>query len=967
MPFRLTPNVTVTRDVGQRVEQLSHLQQPYSGPEGVVLSPRGLAAAYLRDVIELYELPNDVLDALGEPIDHVLRPDERHRLRFFKERFAGATHLASYRQTHIGLPVWEAVFEIRMQDNPLRVTSSRTSVHRDIDVSPPPRNARFLPGKQGIEGALRELAGQADAELIRITSERLWIYRYDPAQRIDPEATAYRQPAPEVGIAEVDDESPITEQGQPASTGVVLEGGIPVLRLPPVPRDIQRGNHYVVNEVLFTLAIGPWPALHWRALFEVRTGAVLYLRAFVTAAFGNVFSADPVTLTGNTSVTPCSPASSLDPLTLVVPLLGLTPPMNPGDPQSLAGEFVALGELSTPTIAAPTATLPAGNFSFSAPTDNFAAVNTYYNSDRIFRFMDSDLGIDVPTYFVDSTFPLTVDHRDASLGTVNARGYGSPTGSAGGMGFNLAQTGCGLGISADYRVVLHEFCHELLWENVGSPNFGFAHSAGDSLGAILLDPGSQAPDRFLTFPFISILNARRHDRDVAAGWAWGGTNHDTSYLSEQILSTTLFRLYRSTGGDSWEVGVRRFAAKYLAAMIIKGVGLLTATTTNPVTYVDALMNADIGTSLFDGIAGGGIHKVIRWSFERQGLYQPPGAPTPVTGPGAPPDVDVYIDDGRNGHYQYLGNFWNTTAIWNRLGATAGTEADHETPVVGVSNYLFVRVKNRGTLPAQNLVVRTFHCVPATGLVWPDDWQMTTTGQINVPGILASGADVVVGPFEWTPEVIGHECLLAEVSADGDLSNIDPSGMLPAANGPIPHWRLVPFDNNIAQRNVAPVPGGGGVSSLVAAFTNRSFLARNPYDRPARIELHSRLPIFLEERGWQLRFANPGGANFTVGPRAHRRVILDLLPGRDFAAGDAATQDADIVIHAVIDGMTVGGMSYHVDPRLTKPPTEVSEGKPPERCLDVARHLLECLDLPADKVKKVRVRRISVDIDLDDCW
>jgi hypothetical protein len=70
--------------------------------------------------------------------------------------------------------------------------------------------------------------------------------------------------------------------------------------------------------------------------------------------------------------------------------------------------------------------------------------------------------------------------------------------------------------------VLHEFCHELLWENVGSPNFGFAHSAGDSLAAILLDPGSLAPDRFLTFPFISILNARRHDRDVTAGWAWGG-------------------------------------------------------------------------------------------------------------------------------------------------------------------------------------------------------------------------------------------------------------------------------------------------------------------------------------------------------------------------------------------------------------------------------------------------------------
>jgi hypothetical protein len=42
-------------------------------------------------------------------------------------------------------------------------------------------------------------------------------------------------------------------------------------------------------------------------------------------------------------------------------------------------------------------------------------------------------------------------------------------------------------------------------------------------------------------------------------------------------------------------------------------------------------------------------------------------------------------------------------------------------------------------------------------------------------------------------------------------------MSPAAAGPIPHWRLVPFDNNIAQRNVAPVPGGGGASGLSAAY------------------------------------------------------------------------------------------------------------------------------------------------------
>ncbi|MGK7939037.1 MAG: hypothetical protein AB4062_02540 [Crocosphaera sp.] len=35
---------------------------------------------------------------------------------------------------------------------------------------------------------------------------------------------------------------------------------------------------------------------------------------------------------------------------------------------------------------------------------------------------------------------------------------------------------------------------------------------------------------------------------------------------------------------------------------------------------------------FEGQSGGAIHKVIRWAFEQQGLYQPPGAPRPVTTP-----------------------------------------------------------------------------------------------------------------------------------------------------------------------------------------------------------------------------------------------------------------------------------------------------------------------------------------------
>jgi hypothetical protein len=152
---------------------------------------------------------------------------------------------------------------------------------------------------------------------------------------------------------------------------------------------------------------------------------------------------------------------------------------------------------------------------------------------------------------------------------------------------------------------------------------------------LLSDPGSLAPDRFVTFPFVNI--GRRHDRAVAAGWAWGGTQDNTQYGSEQILSTLLFRVYRSTGGDDAVQTVQEFAARYLVFLIIKAIGTLTVMTTNPEVFANALMDADESTVSFEGHPGGAWHKVIRWSFEQQGLYQPAGAPTPVAQAGAPPD------------------------------------------------------------------------------------------------------------------------------------------------------------------------------------------------------------------------------------------------------------------------------------------------------------------------------------------
>src|SRR4029453_7659168 len=63
------------------------------------------------------------------------------------------------------------------------------------------------------------------------------------------------------------------------------------------------------------------------------------------------------------------------------------------------------------------------------------------------------------------------------------------------------------------------------------------------------------------------------------------------------------------------------------------------------------------------------------------------------------------------------------------------------------------------------------------------------------GPIPSGGQAVVGPFTWLPAAAGPISLLASASAAGDLSNAD------TVSGPIAHSRLIPLDNNLAQRDV----------------------------------------------------------------------------------------------------------------------------------------------------------------------
>lgn len=942
--FDATHRAHVVRDTQNVAREISHRQQPFRTE---AQTPQLAARAYLETYRDLLAIKPEELKSLGlPPADEPIATKVEYRL--LEEKTAFDVTTVGYHQTYFGLPVWEAGLAVHIKHNPFRVISSTITAHRNVDVDKPGARAlrRFRKvSPSALQDALkltpRTAGKEYDLTSLRVNRSRLIIYRYEGAKRLP------------------DRREPDRTQDQ------AFAPVHPSLPLPPVARGIRDGRHYVAAEALFTLATTRWGALNWVAVIEVETASVLHLRALVENVDGLVFTVDPATQ--GSAVATTANNAVLNPLRTSVTLQDLAAPS--GGHQSLSGTYIHVSDHEVPTTAPPAETVGT-NFNYNVRTNNFAGANCYYHCNRFFRLV-ADLGFTVSSYFDGTSFPVSVDHR-GRFGTVdgieiNASCGGNATSNGIGLPdfelLDLSDTTNPLGIACHWRVVLHEFGgHGILWDHVNSAKFLFAHSAGDSFAAILNDPDSLAADRFLTFPWTPIM--RRHDRPVSGGWAWGGSNDSGGYNSEQILCTTHFRIYRSIGGDSTQVDTRRFAARYMAYLMLRAVGTLTPAT-NPSHasgFANALLTADLGDWTSEGHAGGAYGKVVRWAFEKQGLYQPPGSPTPVTSAGAPPAVDVYIDDGRQGEYQYQANHWSCQNIWNRLSADGGTA--HEEPIVGVSNYAYVKIKNRGTQAATNVVVRGFHCVPSSGLIWPNDWQPMTTALLSAPDVPPNNAsEITVGPFEWIPSQLDHECMLMIASADGDPSNIDNL----TAGDSIPEWRLVPHDNNIGQRNVSPVPGGGGLRGLLTAFSPRRFVVRNPHRVFARVEVVARLPRLLLDRGWELIFDNPGGRAFSLAPGQSREIVLRWKPGADFAPDDVErAHDWTIHLEVVANGILVGGMSYELDPTLkVTPPQLPTKVKVPTVCAAKAKELLDCLGLPVDNVKSVRVRRITVDIEIED--
>jgi zinc metalloprotease ZmpB len=363
----------------------------------------------------------------------------------------------------------------------------------------------------------------------------------------------------------------------------------------------------------------------------------------------------------------------------------------------------------------------------------------------------------------------------------------------------------------DALVILHEYGHAIQDNcNPGfnNPPTGLGEGFGDLLAAIYYDDKHhESKTRGLMFswdasPFgAGPWPGRRYD----INWYFDGPEYTSNigkHNKGQFWCATIFELYRKLGGDSKSKAIRKPARDLTLRFHL--MANFNITTINAEAYQAALEIEAADNNLSGWKYPNGIHrKVIYDLFSRRHLDQFP-----------PQEVDIYIDDGRNGGYRSLSSqdqfteglwkeeYWDTQDIWNKnlpypddTSKSNGSSADHEGPIVGTETHLYVKIKNKGSNNSGSgkVNVQAYRSIKGKESKFEEDW--TPIGTLTVPNVLPGQSNgAVVGSIRYTPEK-ENEAVMTIVECDSDQS------IIKNINTSISCQDFVPFDNNIGMRLV----------------------------------------------------------------------------------------------------------------------------------------------------------------------
>lgn len=849
--IRTTPESRVTFDTQSRAIRtwFDPSVEPTTDAPG---APRDAARLALADNADLFRWQPDL-------------PDLRDRTVVDGEN----SHSVRWIQEFKGVPVDASEVVVNMTADG-RVHSIYNNYHYDIPEDLDPRDIRV------------------DAQRARDLVDRL-LQVYEQREVGDPRLTIYqyqrsenRPPKPSAG--------PTPHRNDFLAAVAAVEAEAKTADGP-----LREGEYFLAWDVLATTRN---PRHSWRILLDATTGRlinVIDLLQYDTGS-GKIFDPNPTVTAGDLTLSSATPIGTLDAQQVPVTLQRLNPPV--GGNLRLDGSYVRMEEFESPTFAEPLS--PAGDFGFSSSNRHFLATMTYFHIDRFQDYIQTTLGLTNV-----ANFSIPVDPQGLS-GADNS--HYDPVAKAVAFGEG------GVPDAADAHVILHEYGHAIQDNvNPGFSNYssGTSEGFGDFLAAIFYDDKHAAPattrGKMMCWDAAPLGSGSWPGRVYDVAWLFDGPEFAAAngHIRGQLWCATLFELYRKLGGDSAYAGVKQAARDLIIRLHLMAnfnVPTSGATATHMGQQIEAADN-NLGGWRY----ANGLHKkVIYDTFRRRHLSS-----------YADKAVDVYVNDGREGGYGSASgndlftenlwdeNYWDTQDIWVKTSPypspaaqAAGGPGDHVEPPVGSTAYLYVRVKNRGTNAAGSgaVTVKAFHCAPGMGLVWPEGWTPMDTPSIGVSNILPGpGNGVVVGPFPWTPTEVGHECVLVVVECASDRAVTQDL----LATDHVRHSDLVPFDNNIAQRNLAPTMAKGKMV--------RGFYVNNPdrEQRTVELDFESSLP-----EGWQWR-ANVD-QRVPLGPRERSWVELVI----DQANGEEVTRFDEpqvLSVTGTIDGRVIGGMTFYIAP------------------------------------------------------
>jgi hypothetical protein len=286
--------------------------------------------------------------------------------------------------------------------------------------------------------------------------------------------------------------------------------------------------------------------------------------------------------------------------------------------------------------------------------------------------------------------------------------------------------------------------------------------------------------------------------------------------------------------------------------------------------------------------------------------------------------------------------WASSAIWVRTSPdTANAHLhDHENPVAGSANFVYVELENGGEAVNGNLEL--YWANPSTSLSWPSGW----TSLATVPVAFAVGSPSKVVEVPWTPPQSGHFCLLARWASVADPMKHPETGDIESN---------VRGNNNIVWRNLNVIDLAADPSADATFGVGDPDGLGSPFSimiRPTRGQEEAgifdrvRVTVALDEKlmsAWRrggmrsrglrtergrLTVSERSGAvleNLQLAPRTAGRVKLTFE--KSLAPPAARTFGIDVVqLQLELAGRgrqrTVGGVSYVIRTgRVGPPPVE----------------------------------------------